>query len=737
MAATFKTMLGLVGVTAFAALASPNVAFAQSGESVTEEDTITVTARRREESLQDVPAAITAFTAADIESAGISSARDFIALTPNVTLVETQNAGNAFVTIRGVSQARNSEPSVAVIIDGVQQTNPSAFSQELVDVNQIEVLRGPQGAIYGRNAIGGAINITTRDPTEAWEGMVRAGVDNGFGYNVVARASGPLSDNLAFAGGVSWRDTEGYIKNEFLNTDTDDLQDLAGRARLVFRPTNDLSFDARVSFDQLDTRALYFVIDQAKFFTFGAVPFDVNDTSLPIVANNLGVNERDIYGSSLQINYDTPGGTLTSTTSWDSLEEVLTGDAFDFKPRGQSVFDIFFGEDWNQSQFLDVENVSQEIRFVSPGDRRVRYILGAYGVWTDRFISTGNMADLGFGVFPVFHTPSTNPQNPQRTFLADEQNNHAWAVFGDLSMDLTDQLELSISARYDEDTREQTTLTPTGFLPCTPSATCATGLVRTVTFDELQPKVTLRYTIDDNVSIYGGYSRGFRSGGFNQSGVGAAAQAAGIVGVGDIFKPEVVDTYEIGFKSEFLDGDLRLNGALFRTTSENSYFFVFIASNSTQNLGNVDEVEYIGLELDGSFDLSDALSVNFGAGLTDSEITKFPDPARLGNQAPLVSTYTLNFGGQYFAPIGNTGVDFRARLDYRVIGDTYWDTENSTVRDPVSLVDLRLGVENADWTLTAWSRNLFDERYNAEFSPGGFLFPAQPRHYGVELTRRF
>ena len=164
-----------------------------------QEGDIVVTALRRSENLQDVPAAITAFTADTVEAAGIERPIDFVNLTSNVNLVETQNAGNAFIVIRGITQARNCEPSVAVIVDGVQQVNPAQFNQELFDIEQIEVLKGPQGAVYGRNAIGGAIVIRTRQPTDEFEGQVRAGVDNGFGYWLRGSVSGPIGDTSASA----------------------------------------------------------------------------------------------------------------------------------------------------------------------------------------------------------------------------------------------------------------------------------------------------------------------------------------------------------------------------------------------------------------------------------------------------------------------------------------------------------------------------------------------------------
>jgi iron complex outermembrane receptor protein len=143
---------------------------------------IVVYGLRRADTLQDTPAAITAFGAQQIVNAGIQKPADFINLTSNVNLVEVQNVGTSFVVIRGITQARNSEPSVAVVIDGVQQVNPSAFNQDLFDIQQIEVLKGPQGALYGRNAIGGAIIITTKQPTDTLEGNMTVGIDNGLGF---------------------------------------------------------------------------------------------------------------------------------------------------------------------------------------------------------------------------------------------------------------------------------------------------------------------------------------------------------------------------------------------------------------------------------------------------------------------------------------------------------------------------------------------------------------------------
>ena len=699
-------------------------------------NTIYVTSTRRTDELQDAPAAITAFTADTIEDAGIIKPADFINLTPNVNLVETQNAGNAFIVIRGITQARNSEPSVAVVVDGVQQVNPAQFNQDLFDIEQIEVLKGPQGGLYGRNAIGGAIIINTKDPSDVFEGRVTAGVDNGFGYFLRGGVSGPLSEGIKFRVAGSFYDTEGFINNPYLGEEADPYQELALRGNLLFEFGSGWELDMRASMDRLRTQALYFNIVT-----------DVNDTSKDVRVNNAGQNDRDIYNIAAKVSYAGDDFTVTSITSYDMLEEILTGDAFDFLPITESFFfrpanspfgfGLGLGFDLNQSQFLDVEAWSHELRIESAPGEKLFWMFGAYAIGTDRFISTGNMVDTGAGVFPVYRTPSTNPQNPQATFLSDAQDNFAWAVFANLGYEFTPELRIDASLRYDHDKRENTTLTPTGFLPNVPGFPAgATGQVREVSFDAWQPKITLTWMPDPDVTLYGGWSRGFRSGGFNQTGVGAVAAANGIVGVSDIYQAEEAETFEVGFKTRLVDDILSLNGAAFMTRSENSYFFVFLAANSTQNLGNVPETDISGFELEAVLRPAPWFQANAAWGMTFSDIEEFPDPAVIGNEAPLISRSTLNIGMQY-SPQITDDLDGLFRVDYRRTGRTWWEPYNTTVRDPVQLVDARAGVEGGNWGVFAFVKNLFNEEYNAEFSPGGFVFKARPRVYGVEAKFEF
>ena len=716
---------------------------------------VVVTARKRAETLEESPVSVTAFTANEIASAGIESPRDFIALTPNVTLVETQNAGTAFINVRGVSQARNSEMSVAVLVDGVLMPNPAQFTQQLVDIQQIEVLRGPQGALYGRNAIGGAITIVTKQPGDEFEGKIELGADSGPGYTVRGTASGPLGDSDVWKYRVtgSYVDTDGFIDNPFLGENVDGYEDLSARARLIYEPSDTFNADLRFSTSQLDGGALYFTIDA-----------DADDTDLDVTTNNLGYNERDIYNLSLKLEWNYDAGTFTSITAYDDVEELLAGDQFSFQSRDASLINFFpiadsirgiTGDtfaDLSQTQYLESEAWSQEFRFISPAEERFRWIVGGYAIATDRYISTGNQIDRGNGVFPVYKEPrislfdpafiaDPSDPSPSLSLLEDSQDNFAWAVFGEIAYDFSDNFEASFSLRYDEDTRENTTLTeplydPTGGIGIT------FGEVRKESWDELQPKLTLRYRPSDAWTVFGTYSRGFRSGGFNQSGVGAAVPEPGVE---DLFDAQVADTFEAGLKTMSEDGRFAASLTTFYTDYENAYFFFFDPTTSTQNLGGIPEVEYLGFELEGSAQFNDYLSAYFGVGYTDSDIKRAADPADNGNQAPLVTDITLNLGGELRYPInfGGDDSDFVFRVDYNHTGDTWWDPGNISKRSPIDLVDMRVGVDvPGNWSLMLWAKNLFDEKYNAEFSPGpapglNFLWPALPQRWGATFIKQF
>ncbi len=534
----------LIGSSALAGsfvLAAP--AFAQATAPNPDQiETVVVTARQRAEDIQKVPAQVTAFTADMIQAKGITNPADFLSAVPNVSFIPTQNAGVSFIVIRGIGQARNSEPSAAIVVDGVPMTQPAAFNQDLLDIQQIEVLKGPQGGLYGRNAIGGAILITTKQPTDEWEAQVTGGYNSGPGGNADGSVSGPIADGLKMRAAVSYYNTDGWLtnvdtKDQSARPNADPVSDLNGRLSFLYQPTQDFTADLRLSTDILHTRGLYYVIPP-----FGSPNFNnPNFTSQPINLNNSGFDDRKLYDAALKLSYNMNGGTLSSITGYSTVWEILTGDGYPFDPFGPFPINRL-GFNFDQSQFLTVKTFTQEVRYTSAADQRFRWIAGAEIFDTQRFISTGNLFDANdegvqpstASACPIRSSASSRSDRNRRSATSPILSHQfAWAGYLDMSYDITDALELSVNMRYDNDHRENTTETPQQFLDANPvtgrtAIPATTGERRSHTWDAFQPQVILRYKAADNLNLYADYSRGFRSGGFNQTGVAQASEGAGL-----------------------------------------------------------------------------------------------------------------------------------------------------------------------------------------------------------------
>lgn len=734
---------GSMAAVSFVALTllNPQLSVAAEGQKedkFIELEEIVVSARMRSESLQDVPLSETAFSAQAIEDARLNSAGDFLQLTPNVVLAESQSAGISFMTIRGISQVRNGEAPVATVVDGVLQINSRQFTQALFDVERIEVLRGPQGALYGRNATGGAILITTKQPTNDFEGNVVLGVGNGSEYSIQGAISGPIvKDKLLFRVAAKYHDRGGYLDNIQLNKKADALQDFTFRGLLKWQVSDNASVDFRASIGRTDAGSNNFQYQAVVFDGDSCDPANIfgdfsqlnaDGVVRALCANNLGVNTREIDELSMKIDIETDFATFTNIFSYNRVEEYIEGDQFPYT-NAVNIWGLFDG---TQTQYVDINSWSNEFRITSAEDQELSWMAGVYYLETNRFISTTVGTDNRQGIERIEREPMfDSTKNPTTSFLADDNENRAWAAFGAISYNVSDKLELALAARYDEDKRKQT-VSPlsTGGLP---------GAVNENSYSKFQPKISLKYSVNDDVNIYTSWGVGFRSGQFNQNGVALAAAGVGVNGVADVVGQEENKTFELGFKSELFDNRLRLNGAFFHSSMKNPLFFVFIGEISAQVLANIEDVTLIGGEIEATARLADGLDAYVSFGYTDSEIKEYSvNPAAVGNEAPYVPKTTFNIGMQYRTDItGNMGL--LARVDYERRGAQFWDPENSTARSALNLLNLRLGIEDADgvWSLTGTVNNVTDVVYNSEWVGGGFSHPAPPRMWHLDFRYNF
>ncbi len=711
---------------------------------------IIVTARGRDESLLDVPISETVFSEQAIRDANIQRIDDFIALTPGVTLSNSQDAGTNFISIRGLSQTRNGEPPVAVVVDDVLQVNSGTFDQPLFDLAGIEVLRGPQGALYGRNATGGAILINTKMPTNDFEGYVNvhAGTGNEFGGEI--SMSGPiLEDRVLFRVSAKYVDREGFFDNVILGEKVDGLEDIVLRGHLRFLPSDTVTIDLRGSLVRTEAGSLNYsyqpaIVDPATGLPV-AFDFSINDADLVernFFANNLGLDNRDIDQLSLRINLDLGFADLKFISAYDRLTQSTGSDQFPYTAASQitpsPAFPFF---DATQSQFFDVEAFSQEVRLTSKSDQSFRWMVGGYYLDTNRFVASSIMDDLEQGIIRVRREPVTNPSNPLTSFIADDNDNTAWALFFNGAYDLTDSLEISVAGRYDKDKRVQNVDPAQGLYDGAGNVIAAVGqagATNRATFDLFQPKVTLRYQPSDSASLYASWGKGFRSGQFNQNGVGAIAAGAGVNGVSDVLPQEETETLEAGFRAE-LSRRTRISGAVYKTDLSNAPYFVFIGAVSAQVLVPIDAIDIFGVEFEGSAELADGLTAYVGVSFTDAEIKQYSvNPALVGNVAPYIASNTINAGLQYRSDISSS-LGLFIRSDFENRGRQFWDPENSTDRSAIQLFNARIGIEdlNGRWSFTVSGANIFDEVYNSEFVTGGFAHAGQPDAFRADLRFNF
>jgi iron complex outermembrane receptor protein len=792
----------------------------------TEPEEIVVTALRRAENLQDAPATVTAFNAERIEEAGITSMRDYVSLTSNMTLMETQNNAFAFVNIRGLSQIRNVDPTVALVVDGVLSTTSLSFSQDLYDIQQIEVLKGPQGALYGRNASGGAINITTKQPTDELEAYVRAGAGNGGNKTVSGILSGPVAgDAVRGRLVVGYQDADGWHENVATGEEADPYENFTLAGKLLWDASDAVSVDLRLARTDTESTGSQFISNAPSFVTGfpgnanypgnGTAPLvpglpasiqqligDPNNTSVRHQGNEPGLDDRETTVFTAKVDWDTSFGTLTSLTSFDELDHVTAAEQFAYYPFVEVagapgagthpagvVVPAFaaslaaFGTGQNltfgQNRFHDA--VSQELRFTSPEDRRVRWIAGGYYVQTDLDVMISINNDFGMGhvaqrtapnigginptvtwsqrflapLIPVVGFPAAQALNPNTNpgalaYNFDRNDNTAYALFGQLEYDLSDELELSFALRYDRDERQLTIMAPDQLLPVFPFPSGRFGDVREEEFDSVQPKVTASWRPSEDWTFYATYAEGFRSGGFNLSGVSAGVGtliAAGVpglpLGVRDSFDQEDTKGIELGFKSALADGSLRFDTALFYTEVDNAFTFVFVAPFTAQTTRNIKEAEILGAEASVAWFATDRLSLDLGVGLLDTEITDSDwigagGISIIGKKLPQNPESTLNLGLSYRGELAGGGEWF-TRFDYQRLGDVFWEPENFVARDPLSLVDIRGGiVSSGGWEIVGWVKNATDEDWiSEEANPNGIVYYGKPRQYGVEATYRF
>jgi iron complex outermembrane recepter protein len=685
-------------------------------------DEIIVTARRREESLQDVPIAVTAFSAERLEASGAADITELTRNTPSLTLQAARGSNSTLISfIRGVGQQDplwGFEPGVGLYVDDVYIARPQAAVLDIFDIERIEVLRGPQGTLYGRNTIGGAIKYVTRRIGDEPQGSVRASVGSYNQRDIVASASVPLTPTIGFSTTVARYLRDGYGQN--LNTGTEHYNKdvLAARFALEWAPTDTLFFRLAGDTTIDDSNARHGHRELAP------IPASVYDT-------NAGAGDANhVENSGLSL---TGTWNISDTLTFKSITAYRDG-----QTRGVIDFDNLPAPLLDIPAAYDDDQFTQEFQLLYEGDR----LSGVVGVFYADTNASGAF-DTVAGAVNV------------TTLTAGSVATESFAVFGDLSYDVTEDISVSVGGRFTSDEKTGTVFrqrylglrsprfrNPSAFAFEAPR----TNYTDTETFEEFTPRASVTWEVSPTLTTYASYSRGFKSGGFDMRGDRVAYPATV-----DGYDSELVDTFEIGLKGSLLDRRLNFATAIFDSSYEDQQITTQFPSATpgvvASVVDNIGQSTIRGWELESSLALTDRLTANLVLSYIDAQFDEFLGYVPTG---PVNSTcptlpgcvidlsasrdfqntpeWTGSFGLSYVHDFGDgSSLRVTPSASYRGAYQLFEAPQPILDQDAYWLIDASLVWTSADekYSLALHGKNLTDEEYRVggyDFSSFGAAF---------------
>lgn len=674
-------------------------------------------ARRRAESVQKIPESVVTYTTEHIEASGINTLESFASQIPNLSYSKSQNIGVNFINIRGIGQIRNGDSPVAFLIDGVYIPDPNVVNMELFDLAMIEVVKGPQGTLYGKNAIGGAINILTQTPTNAFKNRIKIGVGNGGYYGGQLVSSGHIiKDKLFYRLAGSYKNMDGVIRNSFLDTLVDYYSDFSLRGQLRYDFSNRLSLTVEGQYSDTEGGATY----------SGHAPsgpeLDPNDFNYVIDANVFGESTLKNNMANARLEWNLGRMKFQSITSFNKADRQHAGD-LDFLS-----LDIL-----RQDQESNSSSFNQEFRLGShAGSSKVDWDLGVQYQTSDRDLITRSYVDFGYFLTPPMPLDTLFLSNFVEPKPISDFTNHytTFAGFAFGTWHVTSRFDMSAGLRVDHDQIEQDNRNE--------------GFVADKSATELQPKLSLAYDLDPNVLVYANYGRGYRSGGYN-------AQTTSIFDAE--YDGETSNNFELGVKTSTEDHRIIFNMAAFYVDFNHQQQFAVALGLNGLKLGNYnyEKSKMYGVEAEAQVRTSRYLDVLAGFGMSRAEIVDGGMAGTTdrtvfnGNRVPLVPQTTANVALKSLFPI-SPKVQFSGFLNLALKGKIYWHENNVDASNPYTLLDGRVGVTIMErYDIYLWGANIGDTKYYQEYGDGAVtgsaagdtVWPGQPRTYGVEVGVKF
>ncbi len=753
------------------------VAFPTVGSAALDE--IIVTAQKREETLLNVPVAVTAVRAESLEASQIRQIRDLPLLAPSLSVAQAASSAQTVFSIRGLGTSGFNgglEPSVGVFVDGVYRSRQSSSIGDFLAVDRIEILRGPQSTLFGKNTPAGVISVITKKPQYEFGYEGEATIANYESRILRGTVTGPIvEDKVAFRLSGNYNMRDGFIDNLFDGSDVNNRDRYSLRGQLQLDPSDNLSIRIIADYESIEENCCA----APFFFNFPAnvaalTPLGAN--LLPAMPFARQVNfdgrlftDQTSGGGSAEITWDQDWGRVTSITAYRTFDNSNDIDA-DFIDLDLS------GRNFNSGEY---DTFTQEIRLESVSDSMVDWMVGAYyyNMDLETHFNSPYGADLrpfadlvtggavGLLEFLTGNAPGTFLAAGQGTI--DEvfnQKTESYSIFGQVDVHLTEQLTVTGGLRWTNEEKEVDAVfninDPFSALDLNTLFGGAFGGLSVLQFfppaapfsrtrdeDNFSGNAIISYQLTPSVNTYASYSRGYKSGGFNLSSSAAAS--------GFSFEPEIADAYEIGVKARLFDDQVQLNLALFDQTLEDFQANVF--NGTSFLLNNAGELNIQGVELESMAQPTENLLLTLGVTYLDAEISSFvggPCPVFTpaatcdlsGADLPGAPDWTVSSTATYTVPLG-AGKDgfIRGEVYYRGERFLGGDLDPNTLQTASTLVNASMGVvesESGRWEITVWGKNLTEEEFaqgifDSVAQAGSFSgYPNDPLTFGITVRLR-
>ena len=676
---------------------------------------VVVSANRRLEDIQKTASSVSAIQSKQIEQLQVKQFAELNSIAPNFRAYDDGVTGSfSIVASRGISTI-DFVPVVGLYVDDVPYFTTYAYPLALSDVEQIEILRGPQGTLYGRNALAGVIKITTKRPTNQLSGFANVGLGNlgsqEFGLGINAPI---VKDKLFFRANVNYTNRDGFVRNEFNGKDLQNRETLDSNVKLKYFASDRFSLALTYGLQYRESLGYAFALatpDNSLQDILDDAPYQVN-------FNDDVFREATTHNVAFNATYDFNRFNLTAVTAFQSTLQDRR-DEFDYSPLSiQSAEGDF-----------DFQNLSQEIRLASNGEDNWQWTAGVFLYRSDN--QTNDLLLSGVD-------NAQDPFAPNERADDVERIQEGLAVFGQTSYQLNTQLKLTGGLRFDYE-KASATVDQVSSTPGVP----VNSFEDEATFTAVSPKLSLGYQSGEQVFLFANVARGFRPGGINTF-VTNAADAP--------FDPENTINYELGVKSNFLNNRVKLNVTGFLINySDQQVFTVLDAATFNFGTDNIGQSRSMGIEVESEWVATRGVKINANLGYLNTEIVDYVSSGidfftfeeirndESGNQLPASPEFSGNLNVNYILPVTDK-LNFETSVDYNYQSMIFWDVANAITQDAYGLINARVGVTSKNVDFFLWGKNLNDATYfSYGYGVGGFNAASfgLPRTYGFTVTGKF